>query len=163
MPSILGLIGCSQKDPDRYYNGKNNFSKKFPKDWGIKEGFMNTEVIALQPIENEEDDFRENVNVVIEKLPQNINIDEYLNLNIINLNKFFANYNEVERGKTYLEDEEARWLIYSGQMGNYDLKYLVYVAIRKKSAYIITCTSIPEKFDNNRNLFEQISKSIEFD
>ena len=123
------FIGCSSKDPDRYYNRKDDFSIMFPKEWENKEDFMGCAVISLSPKENNADQFRENVNVAVEPLPGDMNLHDYFEKSIPNVAKVITDFQVIEKGTATINDHEASWLIYSGRMGTIILKCKQYYMI----------------------------------
>ena len=135
IPIIIIFVSCSKKDPDRCYNGKGGFSIEFPKDWEIKEDYMGSLVMALSPLKNSQDDFRENIIITIEKLSKDMTIDEYLDFNMAKLGKFFTDFKELKRGDWIFDDNDAKWVLCSCRMGVYDICYLLYVAIVEGKAY----------------------------
>src|SRR5262245_47415851 len=54
--------------PERYVSKDGSYSIQFPPDWEVMKGMMGTDVIALAPITNAEDLFRENANIIFAKL-----------------------------------------------------------------------------------------------
>jgi hypothetical protein len=157
------LICCSSKDPDRYYNNKDDFSIKFPKEWENKEGFMGCSVISLSPKENDADQFRENVNVAVEQLPGEMNLHDYIEKSIPNVAKVITDFQENEKGTTTINDNEAKWLIYSGRMGMINLKCKQYYMIHDKRGYVITCSAAPDSYVRYISTFEKIANSFEFE
>ncbi len=160
---LLTFLSCSTKDPNRYYNTKHGFSIIFPKDWEIQESFMGTSVISRSSLENEADQFKENINVVVEKLPKDMGLDEYLELNLSNMYKFLTDFKEIEKGSVELSDNDARWLIYTGQLGQLDMKALVYFTIKGMRAYVITCSSSPNSFEEYKDRFKEIVNSFQLE
>jgi hypothetical protein len=163
MISIGIFNGCSSKDPDRYYCKKDDFSLKLPKEWETKEGFMGSSVISLSPLENSADQFRENVNVVVEKMPGEMPLDEYFTGNIANMKKFFTEFQEDEKGNTSIDETDAKWLVYSGKMGTLSVKNKVYFIIHDKRGYTITCSATPDGFARYKKTFDAIAYSFEFE
>jgi hypothetical protein len=160
---IALFSSCSEKDPDRYYNDKDDFSIKFPKEWENKEGFMGTAVISLSLKEGNADQFRENVNVVVEQLPREMSLDEYVDASIPNLAKVITDFRENEKGITTINDHDARWLVYSGRMGMINLKCIQYYMVDGKRGYVITCSATSESYDNYRRTFDDVATSFEFE
>jgi hypothetical protein len=157
------FIGCSSKDPDRYYNRKEDFSIMFPKEWENKEGFMGCAVISLSPKENDADQFRENVNVAVEPLPGEMNLHDYFEKSISSVAKVITDFQVIEKGTTTINDHDAQWLIYSGRMGTIMLKCKQYYMIQDKRGYVITCSAAPDSYARTIRTFEKIAQSFEFE
>ena len=71
--SLFAAVDASGK----YTNKEKGFSVTFPKSWETKEGVAGSVVASLSARESEGDNFRENVNVVIEDLPKEMTSEEY--------------------------------------------------------------------------------------
>ncbi len=160
---VFLLNGCSSKDPDRYYSAKDDFSIKLPDKWETKEGYMGTSVMSLSSLEGAGDQFRENVNVVVEKLPKEMTLDEYMSGNLSNLPRFITDFRESGRGGTTLGDIDAKWLTYTGRMGTSNLAFKQYFMVRGDRGYVITGTATEETYPRFKNTFEQTAESFQFE
>ena len=159
---VLIVSGCSSKQAERYNNSKDDFSIKFPKEWENKEGFMGTDVISLSPRENAADQFRENVNVVVEKIPDGMSLNDYFDTNLPKLSKVIRDFQQVETGNTIINDNVAEWLIYTGSIGTINLKSKQYYIVHDNKGYVITCSATPGTYDNFKNVFDEIVQSFQF-
>jgi len=157
------LSGCSSKEPDRYYNSKDNYSVKFPKEWENKENFMGCSIVSLSPKLNDADMFRENVNVAVEQLPQGMGLNEYFDASVPTLAKVITDFQENEKGTTAINDNDAKWLIYSGRVGTTKLKCEQFYIVHDKHGYVITCSATPESYSDYKKIFEEAAHSFEFE
>lgn len=149
-------------DPaSRYINKERGFSLEFPAGWDARENYYGTLVAALSPFEGPEDDFQENVNIVIEELPPGMTLDEYVRHSINNLDFFLTEPQIHEKGLFSGGGKKAWWVIYSHRMGKLHLKAMSYTFLVGNTAYIITSTSQPEKFEEYRKSFDEVSRSFE--
>lgn len=163
MVLILLLSGCSGKEPGRYYNSRDNFSIKFPEEWENTEGFMGTAVISRSLLENNADQFRENVNVVVEQLPREMSLDEYGAAGIQNLPRVITDFQEIENGATTINEHDAKWLMYSGRVGTIRLKCKQFYMVHNKRGYVITCSATPETYDSYKYTFDDVAMSFQFE
>ncbi len=161
---VLGVVaGCgTHREPGRYY-GDDGFSICFPEAWEQKEGFMGTTVMATSPMETATDEFRENVNVVLESVPRGTALPDYFSLSLGNMRKMMTDFEKHEEGEATLDGQPAKWMVYSFRMGEVNLKTLVYFTVRGKRAYVITATASPETFDQYRPKFEEIIETWRFE
>jgi hypothetical protein len=160
---VLILSGCSSKEADRYYNKKDDFSVKFPKEWENREGFMGTDVISLSPKENAADQFRENVNVVVEPLPEGMDLNGYFNANIPKLSSVVRDFQQNETGSAIINNNRAEWLIYTGSIGTITLKAKQYYLVNDKKGYVITCSATPATYDAYNSIFDTVVNSFQFE
>ena len=155
--------GCSSKESPRYVNKDKKFSMQFPEKWERQEDYLGTAVIALRPGEGANDKFRENVNVVMETVPANLDVDHYLMISKRNMGKFLTNFQQVDSGQTTIDKHDTKWMVYTHHLGHLDLKVLAYTLLRDDRAYTIRCSSTPEQFTAYRSKFEEIAGTFRFE
>jgi hypothetical protein len=160
---VLLLSGCSSKEADRYHNKKDDFSVKFPNEWENREGFMGTDVISLSPKENAAYRFRENVNVVVESLPEGMDLNGYFNANIPKLSSVVRDFQQNESGSSIINNNRAEWLIYTGSIGTITLKAKQYYLVNDKKGYVITCSATPATYDAYSSIFDAVVNSFQFE
>ena len=159
---VLLLIGCSSKDPERFYSSKDDFSMKFPKEWDNREGYEGLSVVSLSPFENSADEFHEEVEVSVEQLPA-MELDEYFVAYIDKFKQVPPDFQENDRGIAYLGDTEAKWFTYTARVLSLPVKAKKYITVHDKRAYVITCTATTDNFDRYKGAFDAIAQSIEFE
>ena len=162
---LIGLAssGCGrEKEPGRYYNRAEDFSLKLPEEWETREGMMGTAVIALGSPAGPPDKFRENVNVVVERLPRSMSAKEY-DAAAQGTLTMMAGFASADRGTGNIDGREAVWGVYSHKMMKVRMKVLMYVVVRGRKAYVITCTTLPDAFDEHEPVFQKIVRSFRFE
>jgi serine/threonine-protein kinase len=163
--SALGLClgGCSSKPtkPGQYTNTKDGFSITAPASWEKAEGKMGMTVVFVEPLAGASDTFRENVNVVVEKLPAGMGLDGYVKACNEALAKMMTNFKEVSSARVKLGENDAQRNVYQHKMGVYDLKVLGYFVVHGGRAYILTCTATVDEYDNHEPAFEDICKTFQ--
>ncbi len=159
---LLFLSSCKSQNSKRYINNKDSFSIEFPANWEVKENYFRTTVMALSPLENSSDNFRENVNVVVETIPPGTSLNEYFSSSIKNmrqLNKFNDEFSGIEKfGKA-----ETKWLYYTHEMDAYKFKVILYQLVKGNKGYSITCTAKAEDFDKFKNQFKNIASTFKME
>jgi serine/threonine-protein kinase len=172
LASALGLClgGCSSKaaktgQPTSGKNGftstKDGFSITAPASWEKAEGKMGMTVVFVEPLAGASDTFRENVNVVVEKLPAGMGLDGYVKACNEALAKMMTNFKEVSSARVKLGENDAQRNVYQHKMGVYDLKVLGYFVVHGGRAYILTCTATVDEYDNHEPAFEDICKTFQ--
>lgn len=142
------------------FNGRD-YELKFPDTWEINSsGMMGTDVIGLTPMEGNDDNFRENINVVLENLPEGITAQEYLDANITNMKKTFGLPEDAKFEKVKVGSCDGYHLHYSLKMGNYELDNDVYIVVVKNAAYIITCSNEKGKRDKYKKEMDGVVKTF---
>lgn len=143
----------------KYANKEKGFSITFPKNWETKEGIAGAVVASLSPRESDSDNFRENVNIVIEDLPKDLTSEEYYQAGIVNLRKV-PDFKEDQKGKITIDGKEAVWLIASHKSSNVSAKMIQYYVVKGKKAYVITGTALADSFGKYKPQFDQIAQSF---
>lgn len=149
-----------------YTDATYKISLIYPKDWEKKVGKMGTVVAFLSPPENASDEFRENVNIVIEDISsQPMTLDEYTNLSLNQLDQFVQNPNILESSEDTLSGIRAYRLVYTGEMesnGNvYALKWLQVYTIKNNKVYMFTYTSAEDSYSDYLDSVEEMIDSFE--
>ena len=156
--------GCQkgQPEPGRYYSKSDGFSLVFPPGWARKENVMGTTVMAMRPEEAGEE-FRENVNVVVERLASPMDVGEYLSLSLANLSRLLAEGAELEVADAELGGAPAKRIIYETTLGQVRVKGLLVLAVKGQRGYAMTCSATPETFETFRPTFDEIAGTFRFE
>jgi hypothetical protein len=140
----------------------SEFSIQYPKTWELNQsGQMGTSFFLFSSLENDADDFKENVNLIIQDLSgQNIDLNKYTEISTDQIKTMITNSNMLESKRIKTQDEEYHKVIYTGDQGKYKLKFEQYYLIRNNKAYILTLTCEKEKFVNYTDDGESILNSF---
>jgi len=138
------------------------FSLACPQEWETR-AVMAAAIVLLSPQEGPADTFRENVNVVIEKLPAKMSLNDYQRGSMNTLRRILTDFKIHEQSAVTIGGAEARRLVYSHRMGMVKIKVLVDILVRERRGYSITCSAAPEQFDEFRGRFEEIVQSFRFE
>ena len=104
-----------------------------------------------------------NVNIIVESLPgAGWTHDELVEAEIRSSKHFVKDYHELSRVKTTIGGREATIVEYEGTFPKLDKKYhwLVMVTLVGKTAWVVTCTALPEKFSKWEEDFNAIVRSL---
>lgn len=146
---LIGICGCGRKKTfqNTSFSGKP-YTLQFPETWDVNEsGLMGTDRAGLSPLEDANDLFRENINVVLENLPTAMTEEAYLALTVKNLVRAFGLPAGTAFAKTRVGASEGYHLRYAFQTGQHELDNDLYIVISKGSAYILTCSNAKGKRD----------------
>lgn len=156
--------GCSgEKKPreaGRHYDDDKDFSIRFPSDWETQTGDAGVEVMSLSPLDGAGDSFRENVNVVTERLPSRMSLKAYGDASVKNLQKMLSNCSVEEHTTTRIGGEEAGRIVYMHRMQGYDIKVLAYYLVDGRQACVITSTATKQSYARFEAQFEAIAKTF---
>lgn len=132
----------------------------FPKDWQVQHDYMGCLIMGLSPLENEYDQFRENGNAVMEKLPGSMTYDEYTNANLETMKRVMTNFVVIETSDDEVNGFECKKIVYTHTMGQLDIKVLSYFLVDGKEGYVLTFSASPEQYEKYLPEFKRIAGSI---
>ena len=80
-----------------------------------------TTVLMLSPLEDKNDKFRENFNIVIQDLSkQPMNLDDYTTLSLGQIKQYFTNEKIIASKEVMLANCKGYLVIYTGKQGQFD-------------------------------------------
>ena len=107
-----------------YTNHDHGVEILYPMDWEILENFMGTIASFLSPQESPKDDFRENLNILVQDLTnQPMTIEEYTQLSLAQLEQIMTKFKITDPiSVSTLVGYPAHRLTYLQQQGKLKLK-----------------------------------------
>ena len=165
----INMIACGQtkENKSNIIEGwksisENNYSISYPENWELnKSGQMGSSFILLSPLLSEKDQFRENVNLIIQDLRgYNLDLDKYVEISEDQIKTVITNGEILESNRTTVDDLSYQKVIYTGKQGIFNLKFEQYFWVVEDQAYILTMTSEESQFDNYQETGEKILNSF---
>jgi hypothetical protein len=125
-----------------YENSEYDFAMQYPADWSAEEGAYGSVVAFISPVD-EGDLFAENINILTEEIPDelDLNLNGYVNLNKTQLENFITEYELVDEGDVDLNGTDAKYLVYQGTQGVNTLKWYQVYTLTDDQAFVITSTA----------------------
>lgn len=135
----------------------------YPINWECKENFMGTTVIFLSPQEDISDQFRENLNIMVQDLTvQPMNLEEYTELSLAQLDQLISKFKLTEPVfNSTLAGYPAKTIKYTGRQGKLKLKWYTIYTIFDNTAYILTCTGNQKSFESYLPYFNEMINSFQ--
>ena len=151
------------KTVSRYVDSNRGFSITLPTGWQQDKDALGTAIMAISKKESESDAFRENINVVVETLQGTMSSKDYFEASQNAIKRVFQDFKLEKTGSAKLSGKDFYWSVFSHRTPKNRAKVLQYVAVNGLRAYIVTCSSAPEKFDRFRPVFESSVKTFKFE
>lgn len=150
----IGQVSLEIKNFEWTEHSTENFSIPYPNKWELSiEKTMGTSFIILTPQEDKNDNFRENVNLIIQDISRyNLNLDSYTALSIEQIKNLIPN-SKLEISKRY---ENFHEVVYTGQQGKFNLKFKQRYWIIEGRAYVLTFTTEQKTWDTYLNIGNKI-------
>jgi len=143
-----------------FQDEKNKIKIKYHPHWNIIKS-RGSLVAFLSPLMNPEDKYRENLNVVVEKMDtQVISLDDYVKLSMIKLREGFKNFKLISTDPSCkIAKNKAYKIIYEGIKGSFHLKFIQFFLFKENRVFIITYTSEYDKYNDFLEVIEKMIKS----
>ncbi len=158
------LIQKPDNDTDSNWKklDRANYSVQYPSDWDLDEsGQMGTSFVLFSSLESDKDQFKENVNLLIQDLSgYNLDLTKYTELSLKQIKTLIPNSTLPESKRIKTKSEEYQRLIYTGDQSKFHLKFEQYYWIKNDKAYVLTLTCEQNKFSKYKNTGEKILNSF---
>ena len=163
---ITSFAACAQtteKNVDGWKSlTENNYSIDYPDDWELnKSGQMGTNFILFSPLTSKQDQFKENVNLIIQDLTgHNLNLDKYVEISENQIKTIITDGEILENKRIKTETLKYQKVIYTGKQGIFNLKFEQYYWVVGNNAFVLTLTCEKNQFDNHKTIGEKILNSF---
>ncbi len=157
---ILMVVSISSHAQDTFETLENaTYAISYPGTWELNQsGQMGMSFALFSPVKFEGDQFRENVNLVIQDVSShNLDLTGFVNLSENQIKTMIQDGEILESEK----GDDSHKLVYSGTMGQFKLKFKQYYWVKDGSAYILTFTAEQSEFDNYNEIARQIMDSFQ--
>lgn len=120
-----------------------SYSIERPVEWKIDtSGSMGLELILMSPMEIQEDQFMENVNLATEVVPDStITLEEYVGFSTEQILSYITDSEILSSKKSTAEDLPHHQIEFTGRQGIFDLYFTQRYYLINHTAYILTMTT----------------------
>lgn len=160
--------GQSQTDKSEYkisdWNSisEDKYEIKYPPNWEVnRSGQMGTSFILLSPLSNGADNFKENVNLLIQDLTgYELSLEQYVEISEGQIKTMVTEGEIILSEPKQIGNNEYQKVIYTGKQGIFNLKFEQYYWVVDKQAVILTLTCKEDEFDKYQKIGEEILNSF---
>ncbi len=140
----------------------DDYTISYPADWELDEsGQMGTSLILYTPAKSENDQFRDNINLMTQNLTgQNVDLDKYVEISENQVKTQLKNGKIIESERITTKQPNYQKIIYTGNHGSGDLKFEQYYWVTKDKAFVLTLTCQIDQFDDYQEVGEKIMNSF---
>ncbi|GEM_PF-1655869 len=160
----IPIVDLSVKDFQIFQNPNQGFTVRYPYNWEpVTQNYMNREINGfLAPMDDQNDFFRENMNVVIETFQSQILLENYFQWNLEQLKKmsdiqFLENYNGTISGLP------GKILVYTLSQNGKKLTFSQAYIVHGNKACVLTFTAESDKYPKYQPIFQQMLSRFSFD
>ena len=164
-PAVRGAVsfGPGTRDADgRYHN--EGFSILFPPEWELREDVPGMVALGISPQEGPGDRFLENCGLAVEGIDREVDLETYRASALAYLQRSAPGFVLLHREDTFTYTGiPAKKIVYEQESGELALRMLVYLVVAGDRAFIITCGTGQQAFENHQRQFERIAKSFQIE
>jgi serine/threonine protein kinase len=145
-----------------YENDNQGFRVDYPQSWAkqSRDDFWATGAVFFSPLENDQDQFKEQVSVLVENLPKDLALSKYTEQSLSEI-KQLSDPSVGDAQKITLGTNEGRQVVYRGEENGSPVQRMQTWSVNGDRAYVITYTAVPESYDNYLPTVEKMIKSFE--
>lgn len=165
--AVGGWILVKQiKDPQielsLYENDNLGFRVDYPQSWSKqnRDDFLARGAVFFSPLENDADQFKEQVSVLVDDLPRDLSLSEYTKQSLVEI-KQLSDPNIGAAQVVAMGANEGRQIIYQGEENGNRVQRMQTWLVNGNRAYVITYTALPESFNDYLPTVEKIIESFE--
>ena len=171
---LMNLTACGQTQENKTQKvvldgwkslTENNYSINYPDNWRLdKSGQMGTSFILFSPFSSEQDQFSENINLLIFDLTgQNIDLNKYVEISESKIATIITDGKIIQSKRMTNGSLNYQKVIYTGKEGVFNFKFEQYYWIENDKAYVLTLTCEEDQFDIYETQGEMILNSFNLD
>lgn len=150
-----------QGDFQTYADEAHGFTIGYPSEWHRQEGVAGSQVAFLAPPEGTSDAFRENVNVVVQVLPEaSLTLDLYTKLSLEQAPTIITGFRLLDQGSTTLSGAPAHEVHYRGKQGIFRLEWGQVWTVEDGKAYVLTYTAERKRYEADRATAEAMFETF---
>lgn len=163
-------VETTDKKPDKTYSdwksySNNNTTIQYPKSWLLDEsGRMGTSFFLFSPVVNDQDLFKENMNLLIIDLTQyglaDMALKEYVDLSIAQLPNIIDDYTFKSSTESSKNGRSYYQVQYTGSQMNYELRWMQQIWLVNSKAYVLSFTAENDQFYNYKGTAQKIFDSF---
>lgn len=164
---VLSLTASAQNPTDSTENPVQNtwrsliesdYSIEYPPTWELQmPGLMGTSFILFSPVVSEDDQFRENVNMMVQDVSGlDIDLDAYVDISVEQIKTLITEGTIVENERISNGKTPFHKIVFTGKQGLYDLKFEQHYWVVDNKAYVVTLTCEESQFA----LFQDVGNRI---
>ena len=146
--------------PVQFVSKEGDYSIQIPDRWEVMKDEMGTDLIALAPLVDPKDLFRENLNIISAKFEFPMSRDEYYALNIKSLNDLLTDFDLENSQDIKLGGVDAREITFTHRIGVVNVRVTQYLILVKQKAIVISFTSDTIEYPKIKDQFAQIATSF---
>lgn len=153
------LVGGFDPTLYRFQSKENGFSILLPRGWAAVDD-SRTAIHVRSPREGPDDQFQENINVMVVDLPNEISMDTFFDANKEELLRVMPLAENIVEGGTLAGFVRGRLLTFENKVEGINLKSMSAVFKKGTRFYSVNCTAEEAKISKYLPIFKKVIQSI---
>ena len=142
-----------------YENKEKNYAIDYPAQWQKKD-MPKLDLVLFAPGKEGNTEPQASMNVVSEKVDENVTLDQFYSESISNLTTALKEVQIQKSGDLQLHGTPSKWVIYTHVMQGVKFEVLQYFLVAKDTIYLITFSASAETFNSYSAQFERTAASF---
>lgn len=139
--------------------GSGNFEIEAPSGWTRMDTSMSGLQATLLLSPDMSGGFRSNVNVITQAM-SGMTGDTYFDANVKVMSQQMEGFKEIERGSKDINGLTGHFVHYTALNGGRTLEQILFIIPSGNIAYLVTCTTLPDRMPKERSTFDQAVASF---
>lgn len=142
----------------------SNFTVQYPSSWEINlTGAAGSTFAIISPVESDKDQFRENINLMVQDLNGTLvtTLSDFVNISEDQVLSLAPNGKLIKSEKTTASSKECQHFIFAFKQGERNLVCEQLVWIINNEAYVLTFTSEEDKYDEYKSIGKKLLSKFE--
>ena len=166
--ALIALFSCGNSNKETKNAKKDwkthsgsEYTIHYPGNWELDQSKKNgMSFMILSPAESDSDIVRENVNLLIQDIPDGMNMDQYIKVSESQIKSVIPNSAILKSERQLSGEAEYHKIFYTGVEGQSNYKFEQDIFLKKGKAYILTLTCEQDQFDKYQEVGDKILNSF---
>lgn len=150
------------KGPYNFVSKEGDYSIQIPDHWELMKDQMGTDVIAVAPLIDPKDLFRENLNIISAKFDVPITKEDFYSLNLKSLNNLLTDFDLEKTQDLKFGGVDARKITFTHRLGVVNVRVTQYLILAGQKAIIISFTSDMLEYPKIKDQFDQVASTFKY-
>ncbi|MBR0518751.1 DcrB-related protein [bacterium] len=136
---------------------------QFPASWLVNDEATQAPIIFLSYLPSADNSFNDNILICSETLQQQMTCQEYFDLSLQQLQTSIPNFQLINKGKVTIDGYEGKAILYTQNGSGPTIKQQQLYIVVGYHAYVITISSLPNRFEKSVKDAYKLINTITFD
>ena len=147
----------------KYKNREKGFSILLPRFWKRVEGEQHTIIMAKAPLRGKNDEFQENINVIVSDLPAIVDIEIFAEMNQKQAAAVLPGPKvDFESGEIFAGLNRGRWFAFTSISEPVATRVMSAIWMKGTRVYVVSCSAEADLFYKYEPTFLHVMESLRY-